>query len=151
MFGDPPLRMGSVMIISINLPAATECRLRALTNAAGKDLNTLVIEAVEWRLALADMSLRDILAPVHEDFRKSGMTTDELDAILRKAIAAGDDGAKEALWLLAQRRTAGGTHRRRVGAVHSTWHRAWMIQHASGADGGGLLASIASGSERKSC
>jgi hypothetical protein len=58
------------------------------TPDAGKDLNTLVIEAVEWRLALAEMSLRDIFAPVHENFRKSGITTDELDAILRKAIAA---------------------------------------------------------------
>lgn len=74
------------MTITINLPPATEDRLRAQAEATGKDLGTLVVEAVEARLALAQLSLRDILAPVHDDFRKSGMTGSELDSFLKEAL-----------------------------------------------------------------
>lgn len=74
------------MTITINLPPATEERLRAEAQATGKDLGTLVVEAVEARLTLAQLSLRDILAPVHEDFRKSGMTEAELDTFLKDSL-----------------------------------------------------------------
>jgi hypothetical protein len=77
------------MTITINLPPATEDRLRAQAEATGKDLGTLVVEAVEARLALTQPSLRDILAPVHEDFRKSGMTEAELDSFLQASLAKG--------------------------------------------------------------
>jgi predicted transcriptional regulator len=75
------------MTITINLPPATEDRLRAQAEATGKDLSTLIVEAVEARLALAQLSLRDILAPVHEDFRKSGMSEAELDSFLQDSMA----------------------------------------------------------------
>ncbi len=50
-------------------------------------MGTLVVEAVDARLSLAEMNLRTILAPVHEDFRKSGMTDTELDAFLEDALS----------------------------------------------------------------
>jgi hypothetical protein len=64
-----------------------EDRLRARAAATGKDINTFVVEAVDARLALADMTLRTILAPVHEEFRQSGTTEPELDAILQDALS----------------------------------------------------------------
>jgi hypothetical protein len=75
------------MTITINLPPATEDRLRAQAEATGKDLSTLVVEAIEARFALTQLSLRDILIPVHEDFRKSGMTAAELDSFLQDTLA----------------------------------------------------------------
>jgi hypothetical protein len=75
------------MTITITLPAATEERLRAEAEATGKDLSTLVLEAVEARLLLPRLSLRDILATVHEDFRQSGMTAAELDTLLEESVA----------------------------------------------------------------
>jgi hypothetical protein len=75
------------MTITITFPPATEARLRAEAQAAGKDVSTFVIEAVEARLALAKQSLRDILGPLHEDFRSSGMTEAELDTLLRETLA----------------------------------------------------------------
>jgi hypothetical protein len=75
------------MTITITLPPATEQRLRAQAQATGKDVGTFVLEAVEARLSLAKLSLRDILAPVHEDFRKSGMTEAELDTLLQDALS----------------------------------------------------------------
>jgi hypothetical protein len=74
------------MTITINLPPATEERLRAQAEATGKDLGALVVEAVEARLALAQLSFRDILAPVHGDVRKSGMSDMELDTFLHESL-----------------------------------------------------------------
>ncbi len=58
------------MTITITLSPATEERLRAQAEATGKDMGTLVVESVQARLSLAQLKLRDILAPVHEDFRQ---------------------------------------------------------------------------------
>ena len=75
------------MTITIDLPPATEDRLRAQAAATGKDICTFVVEAVNARLSLAEMTLRTILNPVHEEFRKSGMTEPELDELLEDALS----------------------------------------------------------------
>lgn len=75
------------MSITVNLPPATEDRLRAQAAATGKDVGTLVVEAIEVRLALASLDLRTILGPAHEDFRKSGMTEAALDSLLEDALS----------------------------------------------------------------
>jgi hypothetical protein len=75
------------MTLTITLSPATEDRLRAQAQATGKDIGTLVVEAVEARLSLSKLSLRAILAPVHEDFRKSGMSESDLDTLLRETLA----------------------------------------------------------------
>jgi hypothetical protein len=74
------------MTITITLPPATEDRLRAHAAATGKDVGTLIVEAVEARLSLAPLRLGEILAPVQADFRASGMTDAELDALLQKSL-----------------------------------------------------------------
>lgn len=76
------------MTIEITLPPATEERLRAEAIATGKKIDTLVAEAVETRLSLAQLKLREILAPVHGDFQRSGMTDDELDSLLQGSLEA---------------------------------------------------------------
>lgn len=89
----------TAMTIKITLPPATEERLRAQAEATGKDINTLVAEAVEARLSLAQLKLRDILAPVHGDFQRSGMTEEELDTLLTGSLEA----------VRAERKTAPGS------------------------------------------
>jgi hypothetical protein len=74
------------MTIQITLPPATEERLRAQAEATGKNISTLVVEAVEARLSLAKFNLRDVLAPAHADFHRSGMTDGELDALLQDSL-----------------------------------------------------------------
>lgn len=74
------------MTITITLTPETEERLRAQSEATGKNISTLVEEAVEARLSLAQLSLRDILAPAHTDFQRSGMTQGELDALLQESV-----------------------------------------------------------------
>jgi hypothetical protein len=75
------------MTITINLPPATVEKLEAQAAASGKDVETFVREAVEVKLAISGRSFREIMGPVHEDFRKSGMTEEELAALVDQAVA----------------------------------------------------------------
>jgi predicted transcriptional regulator len=74
------------MTITINLPPATEEQLRVQAEATGKNISTLVVEAVEARLALAQLRLKDILAPVHAEFRRSGMSHAEINTLLEESL-----------------------------------------------------------------
>ncbi|HEY3967995.1 MAG TPA: ribbon-helix-helix domain-containing protein [Planctomycetaceae bacterium] len=74
------------MTITITLTPETEERLRAQSEATGKNISTLVEEAVVARLSLAQVGLREILAPAHADFQRSGMTQVELDSLLQESI-----------------------------------------------------------------
>ena len=74
------------MTISVTLPPATEKRFLAESEATGKNINTLIVAAVEARLSLSDLSLRDILAPAHADFQRSGMAEAELEAFLQESL-----------------------------------------------------------------
>lgn len=76
------------MTITITLPPEIEARLQAEAEATGKNISTLVAEAVAARLSLAELKLRDILAPVHDDFRRRGMSEEDLDALLQSSLDA---------------------------------------------------------------
>jgi hypothetical protein len=54
--------------------------------ATGKSISTLVVEAVEARLALTQLRFKDILAPVHAEFRRSGMSAAELNTLLEESL-----------------------------------------------------------------
>ncbi len=75
------------MTLMIDLPAEMERKLLARAAATGKDVATLVREAVEEKLRTPLPTFAEILAPVHEDFRRSGMTEAELDTLLEGALA----------------------------------------------------------------
>ena len=73
------------MTITITFPPETEERLRAQADATGKNISTLVVEAVEARFSVSQLSLREILAPAHDDFRQSGLTESSLDSLLEES------------------------------------------------------------------
>jgi hypothetical protein len=75
------------MTVTIDFPPETEQKLLARAAATGKDVATLVREAVEEKLRTALPPFAEILAPVHEDVRQSGLTQEELDALLDGALA----------------------------------------------------------------
>ena len=74
------------MTISIELPPSAEAQLRAHAAATGKSISALVVEAVQARLALARLPLKELLRPLHEDFRQSGMSGDDLDRLLEDSL-----------------------------------------------------------------
>ena len=48
---------------------------------------TLVREAVEEKLRTPLLTFAEVLAPVHEDFRRSGLSEAEVDALLDSTLA----------------------------------------------------------------
>jgi hypothetical protein len=76
------------MVISINFPPATLNRLQAEAAKSGKDLDTLITEAVEARIALSHASLHDVLRPISEAIAASGTTSEEAEAFFEKELSA---------------------------------------------------------------
>lgn len=76
------------MTITINLPPATLDQLKAEAQAAGKDVETVVREAVESKLARRKRTFAEILKPVHDAVEASGMSEDDVDALLRAELKA---------------------------------------------------------------
>ena len=63
-------------------------RLYAEAKKSGKDLDALVTEAVEARLAVSRLSLRDVRAPVTEAIMASGMSPEEAEAFFEHEVAS---------------------------------------------------------------
>lgn len=76
------------MTITIDLPAETEKLLRQEAAAKGKDLSTLVVEAVEAKMALSHVSLQDVLRPINEAIAASGMSPKEAEAFFEQEVSA---------------------------------------------------------------
>jgi len=76
------------MTITINLPVAMERKLQAQAAATGKDVETIVREAVEVQLAVSTSSFQDILAPLHEEVASSGISEEDLAMLVDQEVAA---------------------------------------------------------------
>ena len=76
------------MITSIKFPPATLSRLQAEAEKSGKDLDTLVTEAVEAKMALAHLSLHDVLRPINEEIAASGLAPEEAEAFFEQELSA---------------------------------------------------------------
>jgi len=76
------------MTTAIKFPPATLSRLQAEAQRSGKDLDTLVTEAVEAKMALARVSLQDVLRPINEAIAASGMSPEEAEEFFEQELAA---------------------------------------------------------------
>lgn len=76
------------MTTAINFPPATLSRLQAEAEKSGKDIDTIVTEAVEARMALSHTSFQDVLRPINEAIAASGMTPEEAEAFFDQELSA---------------------------------------------------------------
>jgi hypothetical protein len=78
------------MTITIELSPEDERRLEERAAQLGQDmagyLRRLIEDDLEAARPAGSRAFAEILAPVHEDFRASGMTEGELDALLDEAL-----------------------------------------------------------------
>jgi len=70
------------MDVTVTLPNEIGVKVREAAFRQGWDVETYVISAVE--LALRKSSLDEILAPVRQQFTDSGMTEEELTALVKE-------------------------------------------------------------------
>jgi dihydroxyacetone kinase len=76
------------MTFKIDLPPATLQKLEAEAKATGKDVQTVVLEAVEARFARRRKTFADILKPIHDAVEASGMSEQEVEKLAEGAVAA---------------------------------------------------------------
>ena len=74
------------MTIMIDFPPATLQQLKAEAEAAGKDIETFVREAVDAKLARRRRTFAEILKPIHDAALASGMSQEELDKLAEQAV-----------------------------------------------------------------
>jgi predicted DNA-binding protein len=75
------------MTITIDLSPEMEKKLLARSAATGKNVTTLVEEAIEAKLKEPLPTYDEVLAPIREGFAQSGMSEDEADQILQQTLA----------------------------------------------------------------
>jgi hypothetical protein len=72
------------MSLTITLKSTTEQAVRTRAAAVGKTADDFAAELVER--AISRSSLREILAPIHQQTTASGMTDGEIDTALQNAL-----------------------------------------------------------------
>jgi hypothetical protein len=81
-----------MMTITIELTLDEERRLQERAAQSGQDLTAylrgLIREDLEAPPAAGSRIFAEILAPIHEEFRESGMSEEELEALLREELNA---------------------------------------------------------------
>ena len=76
------------MTLTLKLPPEIERKLRACAAAAGEDLETFALQTLEEKArAVEAPTFDEIFAPIREAVAESGMTDDEVDALLETALA----------------------------------------------------------------
>ena len=76
------------MTITVNLPPATIEQLEAEAAATGKDVEKLVREAVQTKLARRKQTFAEVLKPIHDAVDESGMSEAEVQALVDKELKA---------------------------------------------------------------
>jgi len=79
------------MTITIDLPPATLEKLKAEAAATGKDIQTVVCEAVEARFARRRQTFAEILKPIQDEVEASRTCQQELEDLVDEVVA----GARE--------------------------------------------------------
>ena len=74
------------MTITIHLLSAKLEQLQAEAQATGKDVETVVRDAVDARLARRKQTFAEVLRPIHDAVEASGLNEDEVNGLLDKAL-----------------------------------------------------------------
>lgn len=74
------------MTLTINLPLATLEQLEAEARATGKDVETVVREAVDSKLARRKQTFAQVLKPIHDAVEASALSESEVDALVEKEL-----------------------------------------------------------------
>ena len=69
--------------MTVSLSADAEARLRDKAAAAGESVDVFATRVLE-QVARGSVSLRELSGPLGEEFRRSGMTEDELTDLLER-------------------------------------------------------------------
>ncbi len=72
--------------VELNLPTHLLTQIDALAAANGKDRSAVIVELLQKDLPLP--ALAAVVGPLHEHFRQSGMTEEEVDTLIEEEVKA---------------------------------------------------------------
>jgi hypothetical protein len=75
---DPPLS------VLVPIPSDLARTIDTLAERRGQDRAQFIVSLLRERLDPSAASLEEIMAPIAEDFRRSGMTEEDLDALVEQ-------------------------------------------------------------------
>jgi hypothetical protein len=84
---EPSATARTEMTVKLSLSIEEELRLCERATKRGQDVGSYVRTLVEEDLKDSP-TLSEILAPIHEDFRQSGMSEEELETFLKDELTA---------------------------------------------------------------
>jgi hypothetical protein len=71
--------------IELYLPQRVIRHLDALAEKTGRDRNGVIVELLE---ATRPLTLAEVVRPLHENFRQSGLKEEEVDALIEEEVKA---------------------------------------------------------------
>ncbi|MEP6945115.1 MAG: hypothetical protein ABJA02_04300 [Acidobacteriota bacterium] len=74
------------MSVTVEISKEAEAKLKSRADEMGKGLPDFVEYLLEREARDPERSFDEIVAPIHDDFAKSGMTEDELEALLDEVV-----------------------------------------------------------------
>jgi hypothetical protein len=81
----PETRTEPTVAVELQLPAPALRRLDALAEQSGKDRNGVIVQLLE---AAKPLTLAEVVGPLHENFRRSGMSEEEVDTLIEEEVKA---------------------------------------------------------------
>ena len=86
---NPEAKREPIVAIELELPCGLSAKLDTLSEASCLDRVGVIAHLLDARQPL---TLAEVLAPVHDDFRRSGMTEAGLDELLESELKAHREG-----------------------------------------------------------
>ena len=79
---EPPT--GTTFSVLVPLPSDLARTIAIMAERRGQDRARFIVDFLQERLGGSAPSFEELMAPVAEDFRKSGMTEEDLDALVEQ-------------------------------------------------------------------
>jgi hypothetical protein len=92
---EPDPSESTEMTITLRLSPEEEKKLMERASESGQDVTSYVQRLIARDIERAE-TLAELLAPIHEDFRKSGMTEEELETLLEGELAEAREERRKA-------------------------------------------------------
>ena len=70
--------------VLVQLPSDLARTIDTLAERRGQDRDQFIVSFLQQQLGVSAVSFEEIMAPIAEDFRRSGMTEEELDDLVEQ-------------------------------------------------------------------
>jgi hypothetical protein len=81
----PEANTEPTVCVELNLPQSAVRQLDTLAERSGKGRDGVIVELLQ---SIKPVTLAEVVRPLHENFRQSGMTEDQIDTLIEEELKA---------------------------------------------------------------